>query len=114
MPAYGAAGYPKALNVGDTIQLINAADATAGNVSNTSPLTISPSPMSGQRTITILNTTNQQAQGQLAAVDTTASYENTSGFTIAAGASLTYNLGVCFLRFNFSSSPSSGLLTVIG
>jgi hypothetical protein len=114
MPAYGSAGWPKALNVGDNVQLITAADATAANVTNTAPVAIAPSPISGQRTLTIVNTTNQQAQGKIAASDALANYESAPGFAISAGASLTYNLGASLLIFNFATAPSSGLLTVIG
>lgn len=112
MPAYNAVP-AIALTPGDTVAVVNNAAVDSG-ITTTQQVHVGPSgtaPPSG--TVNVVNTTNQQATGQIAnQSDATANYQNASGFIVPAGSALPYNMGMGWLRFTFASAPTSGFLTV--
>lgn len=119
MPAYGAAGWPKNLNVGDVIQLINAADATAANVTATAPVSIvQGGPAVSGVELTLINTTGQTATVQCAAVDAAANYvpltniDTNNAITLATAKSGVFSCSGPLLRVTFASAPTTGLLTI--
>jgi hypothetical protein len=119
MPAYGAAGYPKTLNPGDVIQLVNAADATAGTLTATVPLAILQGGASASTPqVTVVNTTGQTATAQVATSDAAANYQpltnadTNNAITIASGKAAVFSCSGPFLRFTFASAPTTGLFTI--
>ncbi len=114
MPAYGT-NTVQALYKGSNIQLITAADATAGNVTTTQAVAIGPEPGAAARTIVVVNSTNQQATLKAASADTGSNaYQSLSGAIIPAGTALPYNLSGGYVLANFSVAPSSGTLVIEG
>lgn len=112
MPAYNTAP-AIALTPGDSVALVNNAAVDTG-ITTTQQVHVGPSgtaPPSG--TVNVVNTTNQQATGQIAnQSDVTGNYEPASGFIVPAATSLEYNMGMGWLRFTFASAPTSGSLVV--
>lgn len=112
MPAFGVLPV-HAVYKGNSYQLINSADATAGNVTTTQPVAVGPEPGSGARTVVIHNITNQQATMEYSP-DNVQTYEELSGAIVPAGSALAYNLSGGFILATFVTAPSSGLLTIAG
>lgn len=110
MPSYNAVT-PAALYPGPSIALVNNA-ATDTSVSTSQQCAIAPGLNGAGVTVMILNTTNQQAQGQWAPTDTPASYQNLSGCIIPNGTAFPYNLTTGWVRFTFTTPPTSGSLIV--
>ena len=111
MPAYNASP-AIALTPGDTVALVNNAATDAG-VTATQQVHIGPSGTAAGQTVNVVNTTNQDATGQIAnQADVTGDYKPASGFVVPAGTALPYNLAMGWLRFTFVSAPTSGSLIV--
>ena len=111
MPAYNASLPAQALYPGDSVAIVNSA-ATDTGITTTQRFAVGPPLTGGGITAMIVNTTNQTATGQYAATDTAANYQPLSGCTIPAGSALPYNLTTGWMRFTFSSAPTSGSLIV--
>lgn len=120
MPAYITNPQPTqvfALYRGDSITLVNSA-ATDSGITKTIQFAVGPEPGSGGVTLTITNTTNQQATGQWASQEQYAgggsapTYEALSSCIVPAGSSLPYNLSGGWACFTFSTAPTSGSLVV--
>ena len=109
MPSYNALPV-SVIYPGNNIALVSDASTDTG-VTTTQQTVIGPS-NSNANVINIINTTNQTAQGQLSWDDTTGDYQNASGMMIGSGSALCYNLADGFLRFTFSTAPTSGSLVV--
>ena len=110
MPAYSTFK-PNALYPGDSIALVSDASVDSG-VTTTQQFAFGPVPNQSGGTVVINNTTDQQAQGEYSDHDVDANYTPLSGFIIAPGASLPYNLSGGWLRFTFATAPTSGSLIV--
>ena len=110
MPQYPAA-VPISLSSGNQLALVNNAAIDTG-VTTTTQFAVGPSGTSTGVTLMIMNSTNQTAQGQYAPSDVAAEYQNLSGCIVPAGAALAYNLANGWMRFTFSSAPTSGSLIV--
>lgn len=110
MPSYNT--HPKrVIYPGAQIALVNDASTDSG-VTTSQQCYIGPNPGQNSNTITVLNTTNQDAIGQFASIDATANYKNLSGLIVPAGTALPYNLSDGWLRFTFGTAPTSGSLIV--
>ena len=110
MPSYNAQPV-RALYPGETIALVNNA-ATDSGITTTQQFAIGPNPVQGTNTINFINTTNQDAQGEISPDDLSAgSYAPASGLVVAAGSSFPWNQAGNFVRFTFASAPTSGSLT---
>lgn len=121
MGVYGATGVKtSALNVGDNIQLVTAADTAAGNLKASQAVAITQGcGGSVEDGLTIYNATNQTATIQVATSDTNASYMaltngNTSqAITCASGAASFFSFNGPLLRVSFAAAPTSGTLTIV-
>ncbi len=119
MPAFGTIAAP-ALYAGDSYQLVNAADATAGSITNTQAVVgIASAQLAGNQW-TLTNTTNQTVTIYGAAADNPSAIGNykalTDGdtgiaITAAAGTTILFS-AVGFICGHFGTAPSSGLLTI--
>ena len=108
MPAYNAQP-ARVIYPGASIALVDDASVDTG-ISTTQQVAIGPNPTNDSNVVNFINTTNHDAQGQIAHQDVAASYANASGLIVAAGTSLPYNLADGWVRFTFASSPTSGSL----
>ena len=120
MPAFGSTS-PIALYSGDSYQLVNAADATAGTITNTQAVVGVQSAQVAGNQWTLTNTTNQTATVYVAAADNPSAIANykpltdadtNQAVTAAAGTSINFT-AVGFVCAHFGASPSSGLLTIL-
>jgi hypothetical protein len=119
MPAYGATpDQGVTLAPGNQIQLINAADATAGNVTTTIAVALGPT-AGFTPTLTIINTTGQTATVAVAAQDTNAAAyqpltdgDTTNAITVATGKAISFTCAAPFLLCTFASAPTTGLLAI--
>ena len=114
MPSYITNPQPtqlQALSPGASTAMVNNAAVDTG-ITTTKQIAIGPTPENSGYTLVIVNTTNQQAQGQYSNQDVAANYEPLSGCIVPAGASLPYNLVGGWLRFTFAVAPTSGSLIV--
>ena len=98
-----------AIYPGDSILLVNNA-ATDSGVTKTVQFAFGPTPGSSAGTLTVVNTTNQTATGQVAWADADGNYEPASGMIVNSGQTLPYNLSGGWIRFTFSTAPTSGSL----
>ena len=110
MPAYPIK-QPAALYPGTQITLVNNAAVDSG-ITTSAQFALAPGMNGTGVTIMILNTTNQQAQGQFSPTDTPANYQNLSGCIVPAGTALPYNLSGGWMLFTFAAAPTSGSLVV--
>jgi hypothetical protein len=110
MPSYNAV-QPAALYPGTAIALVNNA-ATDTGVTTSQQCAIAPSQSGAGITVMVLNTTNQQAQGEFSPTDTSANYQLLSGCVVGPGAAFPYNLTAGWIRFTFAVAPTSGSLIV--
>ncbi len=110
MPVYPSA-LPAALYPGSSLALVDNAAVDAG-VTTTIQFAINPLGLGSGCTFMVLNTTNQDAVGQYAPTDTSASYKPLSGCIVAAGTALSYNMAGGWMRFTFTVAPTSGSLVV--
>jgi len=108
MPSYGSVS-PAALYQGAPITLVASGET---GITTTEQLSIAPPPNGAGLTIMIVNTTDQDATGEFAWVDTESDYQVLSGCIVPAGSALAYNLTTGWLRFTFSAAPTSGSLVV--
>ena len=118
MPAYGPAGTATLIAPGETQPLINAADATAGNVTTTNAIGLGPT-AGFNPTLTLVNSTNQTATVAVAALDTASSAyqpltnaDGNNAITCPASKAITFTCAAPFLLCTFASAPTSGLLTI--
>jgi hypothetical protein len=114
MPSYITSPQVQQVNAiypGDSIALVNDATTDTG-VTTTLQFALGPTPDGSVGNIVIVNTTNQQAQGQYSFIDIAADYENLSGCIVPNGTSLPYNLSGGWMRFTFSVAPTSGSLVI--
>lgn len=112
MPALGAAGWPKALNPGDVIQVVTAADTAASNVTSSVAVTPVPAADGASRAQTFINATNQDAT--INTCDTFNGTYRSTGYVVPAGNSLPFNCIGPFINVSFASAPSSGYLAIAG
>lgn len=111
MPAFQTSGPLTALYPGDSIALVNNAASDSGLTSTQQVVIAEVSGVTAPLVIT--NTTNQTATGQASSAPlTSASFKPLTGCVIAAGTSLTYNIGQTTINFTFSVAPTSGSLVV--
>src|ERR1700688_2564893 len=108
MPAYGAQPV-RAIYPGASIALVNDASVETG-ITTTEAVAIGPNPVNTSNVVNFINTTNSDAQGQIAHQNAAASSANASSLLVAAGTSLPYNLADGWVRFTFASAPTSGSL----
>ena len=108
MPAYNTDPV-RALYPGESIALVNDASVDTG-ISTTQQFAVGPNPIQGSNVVNFINTTNHDAQGQIAEKDVAASYANASGLVVSAGTALPWNMADGWVRFTFASSPTSGSL----
>jgi hypothetical protein len=116
MPSYITSPQPvqlTALYPGDRKYCVNNA-ATDSGVTTTVQFAVGPTPGNGTVTLMIVNSTNQQAQGQYSPDDSkgSTSYEPLSGCIIPPASSLAYNLQGGWMNFTFGTAPTSGNLVV--
>lgn len=114
MPAYITSPQTKqvsALYPGGALALVNGA-ATDTGITSTVQFAVGPTPGNNVGNVVIVNSTNQQAQGQYAVTDAAANYQNLSGCIVPANSSLPYNLSGGWMRFTFATAPTSGSLIV--
>lgn len=110
MPAFQTAGPITAIYPGDSIALVNDASTDSG-LTTTQQVAITDTGVGA--TITVINTTNQDATGQMSADPlTTGSYKPASGLIVPSGTALPYNLSQTAIRFTFTVAPTSGSLVV--
>ncbi|HTY25587.1 MAG TPA: hypothetical protein VMC85_20830 [Desulfomonilaceae bacterium] len=107
-----------AIYPGNSIALVNDASTDTG-ITKTLQLAIGPVPGNSTATLSIYNSTNQQATGNWAATETlygssasSPTYEPLNGCIIPAGATLPYNLSGGWICFTFSPAPTNGSLIV--
>lgn len=122
MPGYIANPQPSqlvALSPGNSIALVNNAAVDTG-VMKTKQIAVGPDP-TGNARVTVANTTNQTATVQTAPQDIDSLYQQylTDGtiststtMTIATNQSVSFPVNATWLRFTFSSAPTSGSLIV--
>lgn len=116
MPSYITSPQPvqlTALYPGDRKYCVNNA-ATDSGVTTTVQFAVGPQGNQTGCTVMIVNTTNQQAQGQYSPDDSkgSTSYEPLSGCIVPAGSTLAYNLSGGWMNFTFGTAPTSGNLVV--
>lgn len=120
MPAFGTTS-PTALYSGDSLQLVNAADATAGTITNTQAVVGIQAAQTAGNQWTLTNTTTQTATVYSAAADNPSSINNYKALTdadtnqpitVAAGSTIIFS-AVGFVCAHFGTSPTSGLLTIL-
>jgi hypothetical protein len=106
------------LTVGDSVTLINAADATAGNVKVTNAVAIAQGAAGVSPTVTIHNGTNQTATVMVAPSDADALYNpltdaNTNqAITVATLVSAIFLCAGPLLRVKYATAPSTGTLVI--
>ena len=111
MPTYNASP-AIALTPGDTVALVNNA-ATDSGVTATQQVHVGPSGTAAGQTVNVVNTTNQDATGEISNLaDVAGDYKNASGFVVPSGTALPYNMAPGWLRFTFGTAPTSGSLVV--
>ena len=106
MPAYNAQP-TRALYPGESIALVDNAAVDSG-ITTSQQFAVGPNPTQNTNVVNFINTTNQDAQGQIAHQDVTGSYANASGLIVAAGTAFPYNLADGWVRFTFGVAPTSG------
>lgn len=114
MPSYITSPQPVQLDVlwkGKSIAFVNNAANDSG-VTTTQQVSVAPEPGSGSVTLNIINTTNQTATLQASWVDVTGNYQPVASGTIATDTALEYNLSGGWIRFTFTTAPTSGSLVV--
>lgn len=119
MPAFGSIPAP-ALYAGDSYQLVNAADATADNITYTQAVVgIQSAQVAGNQWI-LTNKTNETATVYVAAQDNPSADTNyepltdadtSEAITAASDTTVTFT-AVGFICCHFGTSPSSGTLTI--
>lgn len=112
MPAFGAAGWPKALNPGDVVQVITATDTAAGNVTKSVPVTPVQAADGVGRALNFINATNQTAT--INVCDTATGTFQSTGYTVNGGAALPFNCIGPFVNVSFAVAPTSGYLAIAG
>ena len=112
MPPYGTNGWPVAIQPGDQVELVTAADTSAGTLVKSVSVALSRTAAS-TRGIVGINSTNQSAQIAIAAQDQDANYLPAVSLIVPAGASLAFT-AVGILRVQFLAAPSSGSFWIIG
>ena len=108
MPAYNAQPV-RALYPGASIALVDDASTDTG-ITTTQQFAVGPNPVNTSNVINFINTTNQDAVGQISWHDVTGDYKAAASLTVASGTSLPYNLADGWVRFTFASAPTSGSL----
>ena len=126
MPAFASIP-PPALYAGDSYQLVNVADATAGNITYTQAVVGVQSAQVAGNQWTLQNTTNETATVYVAAQDAatsahpngqTANYsaltdaDSAEAITAAASSTINFTTAGPFVCCHFGTSPSSGLLII--
>lgn len=120
MPAFGTTSSP-AMYPGDSYQLVNAADATAGSITNTQSVVGIQTGNLGSSVWTLTNTTTQSATVYVAAQDNPSAIGNYKALTdadtgtavtCAGGSSISFTCFGPFICAHFGTSPSSGLLII--
>jgi len=108
MPAYGAQPV-RVIYPGASIALVDDASVD-GSITTTQAVCIGPNPVNTSNVVNFINTTNHDAQGQIAHQDVAASYAPAASLLVAAGTALPYNLADGWVRFTFSVAPTTGSL----
>ena len=108
MPAYNAQPV-RVIYPGASIALVDNAAVDSG-ITTTQQVAIGPNPVNNSNVVNFINTTDQDAQGQIAHQDVAASYAVASGLVVAAGTAFPYNLADGWVRFTFAVAPTSGSL----
>jgi len=125
MPAFGTIP-PPALYAGDSLQLVSAADATAGNITYTQAIVGIQSAQVAGNQWTLTNSTNETATVYVSASDAattahpngqTSNYEpltdadTAEAITCASDSTINFT-AVGFICCHFGTSPTSGTLTI--
>ena len=116
MPAYGTQpDQGVTLAPGESIQLVNAADAALGTVTQTIAVALGPSSTYAP-ILTLINTTGQTATVDVAAADALANYQpltnadTNNAITVATGKAITFTCAAPFLMVTLGGAAATGLL----
>lgn len=113
MPAFQTSGQVVRLLPNTSLAVVNDASVDTG-ITRTKQFMVIPPDGGGSNGITIVNTTDKDATGQISTVPfTSAAYQNASGLIVPSGSSLAYNVNAGFICFTFAVAPTSGSLVVM-
>lgn len=114
MPQFNAAIPSAALYPGNQVALVNSA-ATDGSVTKTISVAVNAMP-GYDPVLTVVNTTNQTATAQVGFANVEADYQPLSNggtaVTVATNTVETFTCSGPWVRFTFSSAPTSGSLVL--
>lgn len=114
MPSFSATLPVVAIATGNQILLVNNASTDSG-ITATTAVSMAVEP-SGNNTLTLVNTTNQTATVQVAAVNTNASFvplsNNATAVTAVTNTAVSFTCNGPYVRCTYSVAPTTGSLTL--